>query len=119
MYDKKRINELAYRYIETDDDKIFEELIEELVNLVRPLVRKYDKYKEYWDDLEQEIFIKLWEQRKSLKNSSTHQPFQHFYRRITRYMVYFTKDFHRFFDSANPYCVSIKSIFHEIEDEWD
>ena len=60
MYDKKRINKLAYRYIEADDDKIFEELIEELVNLVRPLVRKYDKYKEYWDDLEQEIFIKLW-----------------------------------------------------------
>ena len=40
MYDKKRINELAYRYIETDDDEVFEELVGELVNLVRPLVRE-------------------------------------------------------------------------------
>lgn len=119
MYDKERINELAYKYIETDDDEIFEELIRELVKLIRPLVRRYKKYREYWDDLEQELLLKLWQQRKSLKDSSTHQPFQHFYRRITRYIIYFTENSHRFFNSGSLNHIDIGVILHEMEDEWD
>ena len=114
MYDKERINELAYKYIETDDDEVFEELIGELVHLVRPLVRKYKKYREYWDDLEQELLLKLWQQRKSLKDSSTHQPFQHFYKRITYYIVYFTENSHKFFDSGGLDHIDIKSLFHKM-----
>lgn len=100
MYDKEKINRLAYKYIETDDDEVFKELIEELVYLVRTLVRRYKKHREYWDDLEQELLIKLWQQRHNLKDSSTRQPFQHFYRRITYYILYFTENFHSFIDKG-------------------
>ena len=113
LYNKEKINELAYKYIETDDDEVFKELLGELVHLIRPLVRKYKKYREYWDDLEQELLIKLWQQRKGLKDSSTKQPFQHFYRRITRYTVYFIENSHRYFDAGNLNNIDAADVFYK------
>ena len=62
MYDIQLINELAEKYVKTSDETVFEALIEALVPVIDAQLKKsYQSLEEYWDDMRQEICLKLLE----------------------------------------------------------
>jgi len=79
MYDKEKINRLSLRYIETDDDAVFEELLKELEKVIDKQLLKYHcDIKEDWDDLKQRILLILWKNRKKIQETDL-TPSSYFY----------------------------------------
>lgn len=64
MYDKKQINLLFKKYVETKNDKIFEQLIIACGGMIDMITSKYPDFSAYSEDLKQEVNLKLWELRK-------------------------------------------------------
>ena len=112
-YEQKIINELAKKYKKTESDIIFEELLIKLIPLIRiQLGRQYSSMKGqgFWDDMQQDVLLKIWENRKSLKNSLTKNPYQYFYRRIQDYLNRSCGRIVGQYDSFNPNMISTEDI---------
>lgn len=58
-YNKEKINSLTITFLETGDG--FEDLLAELEKMCWKVLYRYPKYKEYWEDLRQEMLIKIWQ----------------------------------------------------------
>jgi len=58
-YNKEMINSLTLTFLETGDG--FEDLLKELEKMCWKVVQRYPKYREYWEDLKQEMLIKIWQ----------------------------------------------------------
>lgn len=95
MYDKKQVNFLFKQYVETKDDKIFEQLISACNGMIESTISKYPDFSSYFEDLKQEVRLKMWEYlrndpqlKKELKNPSAYLIFrlrQFVYSLITKY----------------------------------
>lgn len=67
MYDIDKIEQLAGVYAETADDRGYELLLELLIPVIDiQLSQKYSNLREYWDDMRQEVLLKLWKNRTTL-----------------------------------------------------
>jgi len=83
MYQKEEVERLAGEYVETGDEQVFEALIKALIPLINvQLGKNYSRYKEFWDDLRQEVLLKLWKNRGGLSKTSNKSLFTHYYQRI-------------------------------------
>lgn len=60
MYDKKQINFLFKRYVETKDDKVFEQLIVACDGMIDAVLSKCENFSSYFEDLKQEVRLKMW-----------------------------------------------------------
>lgn len=58
-YDKEQIDKLAYKYVETEDKKDFDNLLCALEPMIIKVLFRYQKYREHQEDLKNEIFIKI------------------------------------------------------------
>lgn len=85
MYRVKEIEQLAQKYAKTGNDKIFEALIRALIPLIDiQSARRYPDLKEYWDDIKQEVLLKLWKNRTSLSFTASKKLYRFLYNRIHR-----------------------------------
>lgn len=83
MYNEETIDRLVEEYKRTSKDAVFEKLLSELVNIIdMQLVKKYEGAEIFWDDLRQEVLLKIWKNREGIKNTKTVIPFQHYYGQI-------------------------------------
>lgn len=96
MYQKEKVEWLAKEYVETEYDAnnncgtyspnlVFEALIKALIPLINvQLGKNYSSLKEFWDDLQQEVLLKIWKNRGGLSITKSKSLYQFLYRRIRR-----------------------------------
>jgi len=83
MYQKEEVERLAGEYVETGSEQVFETLIKALIPLINvQLGKNYSSLKEFWDDLRQEVLLKIWKNRGGLSDTKSIRYFQYFYSRI-------------------------------------
>ena len=83
MYKNQTINELAEKYITNEDDKVFGDLLTKLSSLIdSQLAKNYSSMKSFWEDMKQDVLLKLWENRRGLYLIKSKNLSQYFYRRI-------------------------------------
>ena len=83
MYQKEEIERLAKKYVETQEEEVFEALIKALIPLIdAQLGKNYSRLKQFWDDLRQEVLLKLHKNRGGLSTTKSINFCTHFYRRI-------------------------------------
>jgi len=85
MYQIEEIEHLAQQYVGSESDEVFEGLINALIPLIdMQSARKYPDLKEYWDDMKQEVLLKLWKNRRGLLFTTDKKLYRFLYRRIFR-----------------------------------
>jgi len=85
MYDLKQIEQLAQQYNTNPNDNTFELIIEAIVPLINiQLNKSYLSLREYWDDMSQEVLLKLWKNRTGLCFTSTERLYRYLYQQIHR-----------------------------------
>ena len=83
MYQKEEVERLAGEYVETGDEQVFEALIKALEPLIDvQLGKNYSSLKEFWDDLRQEVLLKLHKNRGGLSVTKSKSLCAYFYQRI-------------------------------------
>ena len=60
MYSKSKIGLLFNRYVDTGDDDVFGELIEECNPIIDIVLKRYTKYSRHFGDMKQEVKLKMW-----------------------------------------------------------
>lgn len=87
MYQKEEVERLAKKYVETGDEQVFEELIKALEPLINvQLGKNYSSLKEFWDDLRQEVLLRIWKNRGGLFTTKSRSLYQYLYNRIRDYL---------------------------------
>ena len=100
---QESINNLTREFIKSENNEIFEKLLIGIVPMINIQLRKnYSSIKEFWDDMRQDVFLKVWENRKNIKNSSTENPYQYFYGRIRKFLERSCKRIKYQYDMFNP-----------------
>lgn len=67
MYRISKIEQLAQLYVKTEDDGIFGDLLRALIPLIdMQLNERYSSLRAYWEDMSQEVLLKLWKNRNGL-----------------------------------------------------
>jgi len=103
MYQKEEIEQLAKKYVETQEEEVFEALIKALILLIDvQLGKNYSSLKEFWDDLRQEVLLKLWKNRGGLSTVKSTSLYQFLYRRIRRDLFRAAKKIKMGYDRYNP-----------------
>lgn len=111
MYQNQAINGLAERFITKEDDQIFESLLTELSSLIdSQLAKKYSSMKSFWEDMKQDVLLKLWENRRGLHSIKSENLSQYFYRNIQRYLYRSCTRIKRQYDCFNPKAISLEDI---------
>jgi len=81
----KKINELTQKYVDTKDEKIWDDLISELYIIIDILLGKnYTRIKTLWDDMRQDVIINLWKNRRTVGDTCSHSFYNHYYNRIRK-----------------------------------
>jgi len=90
MYDKDRIDSLFRNYCETEDPKIFEELIGACRPLVQVILSKYPSHLPWFEDISQDVLLKMWTNLKNPDQLKRHlvSPTSFLYSRIWPYIYY-------------------------------
>lgn len=87
MYQKEEIERLAKKYVETQEEEVFEALIKALIPLINvQLGKNYSRLKQFWDDLRQEVLLKLHKNRRGLSTIKSINFCAHFYSRIRTHL---------------------------------
>lgn len=111
MYQNQLINGLTEKYITKEDDKIFEDLLTELSILIdSQLAKKYSSMKSFWEDMKQDVLLKLWENRQGLHLVKSTNLSQYFYRRIQDWLNRSCARIKRQYDSFRPDTISLEEI---------
>ena len=111
LYDKLLINRLGKRYAKNGGKDSFVQLTQALIPMIdAQLGRQYSSMKEFWDDLRQEIMLKLWDNRKSIKDNSPGELHQYFYNRIRTWLNRSYKQTVNQYDMFNPNIISIEEL---------
>lgn len=83
MYNKEKINKLAERYINTEDEGIFGELLQELIKVIDvQLGKNYASIRENWDDLRQKVYLQLYKHKRKVISTVTKPYSRYYYFRI-------------------------------------
>jgi len=90
MYNKRRINGLFAEYCKTEDAKVFEALLIECRPLVDVILSKYPFFRPWWDDISQEVLLKIWMNLRRPDQLRKHlrSPVSFLYSRIWPYIYY-------------------------------
>ena len=109
MYQKEEIEQLAKKYVETQEEEVFEALIKALIPLINvQLGKNYSSLKEFWDDLRQEVLLKLHKNRGGVLITQARSLYQYFYSFI-RYQLYRrVKELH--YDSLNRRIIAFDDL---------
>jgi len=92
MYSKEKITELSEKFIATEDDAVFVEILKEVTPLInKQLQKNYKGIEPFWEDLCQLVLLRLWRNRRGLLTTKTEKPDQYFYSRIRYYLNWFAK----------------------------
>jgi len=101
MYQKEEVERLAKKYVEIDSScfglycalkpqymsQIFEALIKALEPLINvQLGKNYSSLKEFWDDLRQEVLLRIYKNRGGLSVTKSKSLYVYFYNRIRDYL---------------------------------
>jgi len=90
MYSKEKITELSEKFIATENDAVFVEILKEVVFLIESqLHENYEGMEPFWEDLCQSVLLRLWKNRKGLLTTRTKKPDQYFYSRVRYYLHWF------------------------------
>jgi len=115
LYDKLLINRLGKRYATTRKKDVFAKLIQALMPMIdTQLSKQYSSIKEFWDDLRQEIMLKLWENRKSIKNNSPGELHQYLYSSIRKWLNRSCGRIVNQYDMFDPDITSIEELGESI-----
>lgn len=102
MYQKKEVERLAGKYVETGNEQVFEELIKTLIPLINvQLGKNYSSLKQFWDDLRQEVLLKVWKNREGLLTIKSISLYHFFYQRIRRDLFRAAKKVKKEYDVLN------------------
>ncbi|MCK4647951.1 hypothetical protein KAT51_00365 [bacterium] len=115
MYDKKLINKLSKRYAKKRDG------IDELLRALEPIIdiqmgKNYSSMKEYWDDMKQDVLLKIWENRKAIRQQILRgdNPDQLFWNRVRNWLGRSQKKY-REYDAMNSNVDSYDLIREDVE----
>lgn len=61
MYNKEKINRLFKKYVETGDDKVFEQLLKVYNPMLDIVLGQYAKHSRHIKDIEQEVRLRMWQ----------------------------------------------------------
>ena len=97
MYQKEEVERLAEEYVEAEKlanewcwispDWVFEALIKALVPLINvQLGKNYSSLKEFWDDLRQEVLLRICKNRGGLFVTPSKSLYQYYYNHIRDYL---------------------------------
>ena len=105
-YNKEKINNLTVTFLETGEG--FEDLLRELEKMCWKVIQRHPKYKAYWEDLKQEMLIKVWQcllnkPDKLRKSVANHIPADYFFFRLRGYALQVIPTVDPSFDPKHPY----------------
>lgn len=87
MYQKEEVERLAKKYVETGSEQVFEALIKALIPLINvQLGKNYSSLKEFWDDLRQEVLLRICKNRGGLSITKSTSLYQYYYGHIRDYL---------------------------------
>lgn len=87
MYQKEEVERLAKEYVETGDEQVFETLIKALIPLIDvQLGKNYSSLKEFWNDLRQEVLLRICKNRGGLSTTSSIKLCHYLYSHIRSYL---------------------------------
>ncbi len=87
MYQKEEVERLAGEYVETGSEQVFEALIKALIPLINvQLGKNYSSLKVFWDDLRQEVLLRICKNRGGLSTTKSRSFYTYFYQRIRGYL---------------------------------
>jgi len=87
MYEKKEIERLSKKFINTSNDDVFRQLVEQLQQVItKQLSKHYRSMYEHWEDMRSEVIAKIWKNRKTLKKTKTKNLADHYYYRIRTHL---------------------------------
>lgn len=69
-YNKERIESLFDAYVNSGDEKIFGDLIEASSPIIDVVLKKYSKYGRHFEDIRQEVKLKMWKNLRDPKKLS-------------------------------------------------
>ena len=102
MYQKEEIERLAKKYVETQEEEVFEVLIKALESLINvQLGKNYSSLKEFWDDLRQEVLVKLYKNREGIFTTESTHFCSYFYGRIRVWLFRACKQLAKQYDALN------------------
>jgi len=111
MYQKEEIEQLARKYVETQEEEVFEALINQVKVIINlQLNKSYGTLFEFWDDLRQEVIINLWKNRGGLSTTKSVSYTQYFYFRIRRLLNRNARKIRKQYDSLKPNVVSFDDL---------
>ena len=89
MYNKKKINQLFEKYVETGDDKIFEQLIEACEPMIDIVLTKYKRYDRHFDDVKQKVKLNIWKNKRKPEDLSKYltSPTTYLFFVVRRYVM--------------------------------
>jgi len=89
MYDKDEINAISILYSIDPTEENFDMLLKALMPLIDKILLNHLQVEEHWEDIKQEILLRLWENYKDVnklkKIFEKNVPFYYFYYRIRDY----------------------------------
>ncbi len=65
MYKNDQLVEAYRKYCETGTQDAFNKFLAECKGLVEFILQKYPAFREYWEDIEQEVLLKIWKHLRS------------------------------------------------------
>ena len=109
MYQKEEIERLAKKYVETQEEEVFEALIKALESLINvQLGKNYSSVKPFWDDLRQEILLRVSKNRGGLLITQSKSLYQYLYSFI-RYQLY-RRVKELYYDSLNKNIIAFDDL---------
>ena len=111
MYKKEEVERLAGEYVETGDEQVFEALIKTLIPLINvQLGKNYSSLKEFWDDLRQEVLLKIWKNRGGLFDTKSRSFYQYYYRRVRTWLFRESMKIKKGYDALNLRAFSLDDL---------
>lgn len=112
MIDKQLINQLTEQYVISQDDGTFQRLIECLTPLINvQLGKNYSSMQLFWDDMRQDVFVKILERKQSIQDSQTEQPYQFWYLRIRDWLNRIVKTYSKYHHTSSINDLTEEDLF--------
>lgn len=109
MYQLSKIEQLACIYVKTEDDDVFGDLIRALIPWIDiQLSKKYLSLRMHWEDMSQEVLLKLWENRKGLMFTKSKKLGRFLQLQIRTHLFRAAKKIKKSYDTFNPDCTTIE-----------
>jgi len=111
VYSKKKIGLLFNQYVDSGDNKTFGELMEAIDPIIDIVLKKYQKYERHFDDLKQEVKLKMWKNQRNPKKLGRYRkaPTVHMFYLVRSYISRAYEKIMRIYEDNEKASVSIRS----------